>query len=125
MTAQIALHRPISEKIIRHSLNNSLMVLDHLSENLIQKGYEFIRNHQIGNYKFDFYFPESKQAIEVDSYAHEFSEIYNQDTSKVLQIHSLGIKVIKLTDHQILIDIDEVFRLLKNPNTSITTNHVV
>ncbi|KAA1244992.1 endonuclease domain-containing protein [Aquimarina sp. RZ0] len=114
MTSQIILHQPEPEKIIKHSLNNSITVIEKLHKRLITKGFHFLRNYNIDNYTFDFYCPKLKIAIDIDGYAHEFSDVYNQDMLKKLHIHSLGIVVLKFTDHQILVDIEEVFRSLKH-----------
>ena len=114
MALQIILHQPKSEKIIRYSLNNSIPVTEELHKKLVEKGFQFIRNHKIGNYTFDFYCSKLKIAIEIDGYAHEFSDVYSNDAPKKLYIQSLGITVLKFTDHQILVDIDEIFRNLKH-----------
>ncbi len=123
MIATIGIHQPKPEKVIRYALNNSISVKETLEQQLIAKGYHFLTHHRIGNYTFDFFCPHLKIAIEVDSYAHEFSDIYNLDAPKKLHIHSLGITVLRYTDHQILVDVEEIFRALKyhgKPATSAT-----
>lgn len=114
MRSQIVLHQPESEKIIKYSLNNSIPATEELSQGLTEKGFYFHRNYKISNYTFDFYCPTSKIAIEIDGYAHEFPEVYSQDAPKKLHIHSLGITVLRFTDYQILVDIEEIFRALKH-----------
>ncbi len=122
----IPLHQKVPEKVIRHSLNNTIKTVDKLDKKLSEKGYLFLRNQKIGHYNFNFYAPEYKIAIEIDGYAHEFSDIYNQDAPKKLFISSLGITVFRFTDYQILVDIDEIFRTLKNQiQTSANDCHVV
>ena len=126
MIPQILLHRPESEKTIRYSLNNSIPVKEELHRRLTQKGYYFLQDHRINNYTFDFYCPTFKIAIEIDGYAHEFSDVYNLDAPKKLHIHSLGITVLRFTDHQILVDIEEIFRALKHLiNQQNTSSYVV
>ena len=107
-----------SEHIIRHSLDNSISAIDQLNQTLNEKGFKFVRNKTISNYKFDFYCPQSKIAIEIDSYAHEFSDIHNLDAPKKFSIASLGITVLKFTDYQILTDIEEIIRTIKNQANS-------
>ncbi|SEL16133.1 Very-short-patch-repair endonuclease [Aquimarina amphilecti] len=114
MRSQILLHQPESEKIIKYSLNNSIPATEELYERLTNKGFYFLRNHKVNNYTFDFYCPALKIAIEIDGYAHEFSEVYSQDAPKKLHINSLGITVLRFTDYQILVDIEEIFRALKH-----------
>lgn len=126
MSSQIiALHQKVPEKIIRHSLNNSIEVKEHLDIKLIDKGYQFKRNQIIGRYRFDFYCPKFKIAIEVDGYAHEFSDIHNLDAPKKLFISSLGITVLRFTDHQILVDICEIFRAINTQIKSKVNSYVV
>ncbi|MFD2564173.1 endonuclease domain-containing protein [Aquimarina rubra] len=114
MASQIILHQPESEKIIRYSLNNSIPATEELYRKLIDKGFFFKRDHKINNYTFDFYSPLLKIAIEIDGYAHEFTDVYSQDAPKKLHIHSLGITVLRFTDYQILVDIEEIIRALKH-----------
>ena len=126
MRSQIVLHQPESEKIIKYSLNNSIPATEELYEGLTKKGFYFLRNHKVDNYTFDFYCPVLKIAIEIDGYAHEFSEVYSQDAPKKLHIHSLGITVLRFTDYQILVDIEEIFRALKHEiKTSYQNSYVV
>lgn len=114
------LYQKVSEKIIRHSLNNSITAVNQLHQKLIEKGFHFLRNQAIKNYKFDFYCPKSKVAIEIDGYAHEFSDIHNLDAPKKLFVSSLGITVLKFTDYQILTDIEEITRTIKNQMKTAT-----
>ncbi len=109
----ISLFQKTSENIIRHSLDNSILAIDQLNGILKEKGFHFQRNRSISNYKFDFYCSKSKVAIEIDSYAHEFSDIYNLDAPKKFTIASLGITVLKFTDYQILTDIEEITRAIR------------
>ncbi len=110
----ISIHQKVPETVIRHSLDNTIRAIDLLEIKLKEKGYQFLRNQNIGHYHFDFYAPQLRVAIEIDGYAHEFSDIYNQDAPKTLFISSLGINVLRFTDYQVLIDIDDVFRRLKH-----------
>ncbi|MBW1294410.1 DUF559 domain-containing protein [Aquimarina litoralis] len=113
MRSQILLHQPESEKTIRYSLNNSIAVREELFKRLTEKEFFFLKDYKINNYTFDFYCPTFKIAIEIDGYAHEFSDVYNLDAPKKLHIHSLGITVLRFTDYQILVDIEEIFRAIK------------
>ena len=115
MSSQIIpLYQKVSEKIIRHSLDSSITTINQLHQKLTEKGFHFLKNKAVKNYNFDFYCTTSKIAIEIDSYAHEFSDIYNLDAPKKLFISSLGITVLRFTDYQILTDIEEIIRTVKN-----------
>ncbi len=125
-TQVIPVHQKVPEKIIRHSLNNTIKAIDILHMKLKEKGYHFTKNRQIGNYHFNFYCPKLKIALEIDGYAHEFQEIHNQDAPKKLFISSLGVTVLRFTDYQILVDIDEIFRAINNLiQLSTTRSYVV
>lgn len=113
MNASIVLHRPISEKIIRYSLNNSLSAIELLHQKLADKRLHFTQNKNMANYNFDFYNKKYKIAIDIDGYAHEFSDIYSNDLPKKLYINSLGITVFRFTDYQILTDVEEILRAIK------------
>jgi len=96
-----------------HYLNNSMMIINQLENTFKEKGFQFLRNYAIENYTFDFYFPDSKIGIEIDSYAHELSDIYNLDAPKKLSIPSLGVTVLRITDYQILTDVEDIIRTIK------------
>ena len=122
----IPVYQKAPEKIIRHSLDNSIDTICLLHQKLIEKGFPFLRNQIIKNYRFDFYCSKSKLAIEIDSYAHEFSDVYNLDAPKKLFINYLGITVLRFTDYQILTDIEEIIRAIQNQiDLSTNSSYVV
>ncbi|MBP2832445.1 DUF559 domain-containing protein [Aquimarina sp. U1-2] len=115
MTTQILpLYRKKPEDRIKHTLDNTIKSTNLLATKLYQKGYEFQKNHHIDTYNFDFYCPKLKIAIEIDGYTHEFEDIYNLDATKKLYISFLDITVLRFSDYQILVDIDQVLRTIKN-----------
>lgn len=103
-----------SEKIIRHVLTNASQAISFLEHHLKAKGFTFQRDFEIDNYHFDFFNPQYNVAIEIDGYINESYDVFNTDQFKKLNIHSLGISVFRFTDYQILTDIDEVIRAIKN-----------
>ncbi|TPN85965.1 DUF559 domain-containing protein [Aquimarina algicola] len=121
----IPIHQRVSEKVIRYSLDNAQFAKDTLYQELIKKEFYFTRNESIMNYNFDFYAPKLKIAIQVDTYAHEFLDHHNIDATKKLFIASLGITVFRFTDYQILTDIEEIIRILKNQIKTTTPNYVI
>ncbi|MBQ0735115.1 endonuclease domain-containing protein [Aquimarina celericrescens] len=126
MSSQIIpLYKKVPEKVIKHSLNNTITSIDVLTTKLKEKGYHFLRNQHINRYLFNFYCPNLKIAIEIDGYAHEFKDIHNLDAPKKLYISSLGITVLRFTDYQVLVDIDEIFRAIKNQVQRATTSSYV
>ena len=103
-----------SEKIIRHVLTNASQAISFLEMHLKAKGFTFQRDYEIGNYCFDFFNSQYNIAIEIDGYINESYDVFNTDQFKKLNIHSLGITVFRFTDYQILTDIEEVIRAIKN-----------
>jgi len=125
-TQIISQHQKVPEKVIRHSLNNTIKTINILDSKLKEKGYNFLKNQQFGHYSFNFYCPKLKIALEIDGYAHEFQDILNRDAPKKLFVSSLGVTVLRFTDYQVLVDIEEIFRAIKNESQITTvTSYVV
>jgi len=55
----------------------------------------------------------------------KITSIYNQDAPKKLHIRSLGITVLRFTDYQILVDIEELIRALKHQIKTDQSTYVV
>ncbi len=72
------------------------------------KGLQFYRQKIIGNYIVDFYCPESKMVIEVDGGQHYSSEGKNKDHVRDEYMNKLGINVLRFSDRDVLIRIDDV-----------------
>jgi len=112
----ISLHKNSSESVIRHSLNNMVeakkKLWERLSHSVLLK-YDFTPNVTNEKYHFDFFSKKLNMGIQLDSYSYCFDETYNSDKIKTLNIGYKAIKVIKLTDYQVMIDMDQVVRYLK------------
>lgn len=112
----VSLHKNPSESIIKHSLNNmneaKKKLWDRLSKSGLSK-YDFMQNVTSDSYHFDFFSYKLNLGIQLDSYSYCFDETYNSDKIKTLHIAYKAIKVVKLTDYQIMIDMDQVIRYLK------------
>jgi len=112
----ISLYKNSSESVIKHSLNNMGEAKKKLWKRLLQRElseYNFIQNVTNDIYHFDFFSQKLNLGIQLDSYSYCFDETYNSDKIKTLNIAYKDIKVIKLTDYQIIIDTDQVIRHLK------------
>jgi len=73
---------------------------------------DFVRGGNINNNQFDFYSEQLNVGIVIDAYSYCYDEFYNQDDIKLFTVATPSIKVIKLTDYQILIDLDHVIRFM-------------
>ncbi len=72
------------------------------------KGYQFYRQKPIGDYIVDFYCPKAKLVIEVDGSQHFSDEMIEYDRIRDEYINSLGLKVLRFTNTDILTHIDGV-----------------
>ncbi len=112
----IAVYHNPGELKVKHSLNNvseALLVL----ENRILKSelaiFDFVLNTTKKNYHFDFFSEKLQLGIQIDGYSYCYEETENHDDMKLVTISYLGVKVLKVSDYQVLIDVDEVIRFLK------------
>ena len=71
-----------------------------------QLGVTFRRQHAVGNYIPDFCSPKAKLIIELDGSQHLEQEKYDQERTKYLE--SLGYKVIRFWNNDVMNKIEEV-----------------
>jgi len=112
----VPFYKNSSETVVKHSLNNMSEAKNILRKGLMKKGlseYNFVENVKNGTYHFDFFCHKLNLGIQLDGYSYCFDEIYNSDQIKTFNIAYKGIKVVKITDYQVIIDMDEVLRYLK------------
>lgn len=112
----VSIHKRSSESIIKHSLNNMSEAKSKLWNRLKQSEfskYDFQQNVKSGAYHFDLYSLKLNLGIQLDGYSYCFDDTYNYDKIKTLRVGYKSIKVIKLTDYQVMIDMDQVMRHLK------------
>ena len=72
------------------------------------KGYQFYRQKPIGDYIVDFYCPKAKLVIEVDGSQHFSGEVTEDDRIRDAYMNSLGLKVLRFTNTDILTHIHGV-----------------
>lgn len=65
------------------------------------------------NYLFDYYSANYKIALQVDAHTGVEEDVYNMEGIKMFKIPSLGITVLKISDYQLLTDLDEIARRLR------------
>ncbi|HXD11598.1 MAG TPA: endonuclease domain-containing protein [Anaerolineales bacterium] len=77
-----------------------------------QLGVTFRRQHAVGNYIPDFCSPKAKLIIELDGSQHLEQEAYDEDRTKYLE--SLGYKVIRFWNNDVMNNIDGVILAIMN-----------
>lgn len=82
-------------------------------------GFKFRRQHGIGIYIIDFYCPIKKLAVEVDGDSHFTNEAENNDFKRDQYLESLGIKVLRYNNKEVIRNIDGVM----NKILSILNNY--
>ena len=73
-------------------------------------GQQFRRQRPIDNYIVDFVCLHLKLVIEVDGITHTYEEVAENDKIRQLKLESLGFKVIRFTDEEVLTSISAVYR---------------
>ena len=76
-------------------------------------GFKFRRQYSVDKYILDFYCPELKLAIEVDGITHESKEQEKYDRARQNYIEKFGIKFIRITDEEVLSNLDEVLEKIE------------
>jgi len=72
------------------------------------KGYQFYRQKPIGDYIVDFFSPRAKLVIEVDGSQHFSDEMAEYDRIRDEYLGSLGLRVLRFTNTDILTHIENV-----------------
>lgn len=76
-------------------------------------GSKFRRQHPIGRYIVDFYCHDAKLVIEVDGGYHLDKLQQWVDADRTQFLESLGLKVIRFTNEQIMVDIERVVEIIR------------
>lgn len=66
------------------------------------KGYQFYRQKIVGNFIVDFYCPKANLVIEVDGGQHYSGEARERDERRDRIITSLGLRVLRFSDGDVL-----------------------
>ncbi len=72
------------------------------------KGYQFYRQKPIGDYIVDFFCPRAKLVIEVDGSQHFSDEMTEYDRIRNEYLSSLGLRVLRFTNIDVLTHIESV-----------------
>jgi len=77
-----------------------------------QLGVRFRRQYGIGPYIVDFYCPQKRLVIEVDGDSHYTSESQASDELRDEFINSLNIKILRVTNFQVMTNINGVIETI-------------
>ena len=72
------------------------------------KGYQFYRQKPIGDYIVDFFCPRAKLVVEIDGSQHFSDEMAEYDRIRDEYIRSLGLRVLRFTNTNVLTHIEGV-----------------
>lgn len=76
-------------------------------------GCKFFRQYGIGKYIVDFYCPKRKLVIEIDGNQHYLTDGIKYDEIRTSFFNSMGIKVIRFKNMEVLVEIDEVVEKIR------------
>ena len=76
-------------------------------------GFRFIRQKPIGDYIVDFYCKEVGLVIELDGISHQYNEVMDLDERKQSYLESIGLKVIRFEDEDVIRDLPNVMRVIE------------
>ena len=76
-------------------------------------GLRFIRQKPIGDFIVDFYCKEVGLVIELDGLSHQYNEVMDLDERKQSYLESIGLKVIRFEDEDVIRDLPNVMRVIE------------
>ncbi len=77
------------------------------------EGYQFYRQKPVGDYVVDFFCPRAKLVIEVDGRQHLSDEMAEYDRIRDEYMSSLGLRVLRFTNTDVLTHIDGVIKSIE------------
>jgi cyclase len=83
-------------------------------------GFKFRRQHPYSIYILDFYCHALKLVIEVDGSIHNLKEVKNNDQQRQHLLEKDGLIVLRLTNEEILTELEKVIRKIEHQIHSIT-----
>ena len=83
-------------------------------------GIKFRRQHPYAIYILDFYCHALKLVIEVDGSIHNLEEVKNNDQQRQHLLEKDGVIVLRLTNEEILTELEKVIRKIEHQIHSIT-----
>lgn len=100
----------LAQQMRRNMTRCEKILWDRIKEKKLD-GYKFRRQHPVHRYILDFYCHEKRFAIEVDGDIHKERKDYDEYRDLFLQ--SAGIRTVRVTNKEILDDIDMAIEKIK------------
>lgn len=117
----LPIHFELAKKLRNNPTEAELYLWNYLSKIEI-KGIRFKRQHPVLYYIADFYCHKVKLIIEVDGGYHNIPEQFNYDQNRDCELESLGLKVIRFANKQVMTEIEEVLTIIENEIKNRTKN---
>ena len=89
------------------------------------KGYQFYRQKPIGDYIVDFFCPRAKLVIEVDGSQHFSDEMTEYDRIRNEYLSSLGLRVLRFTNTEVLKNIAGVVESIEEKIPLIPSERIL
>jgi very-short-patch-repair endonuclease len=105
--------KPLARKKRGEMTKAEVKVWQNLLRNRQCFGYKFLRQRSISKYIVDFFCAELNLIIEIDGYSHILEETYENDVKRQHHLESLGFKVLRFSDNQVMNDFDNVQRTVE------------
>jgi very-short-patch-repair endonuclease len=109
-------NRP-EQKVIRQALRRNQTSAETILWQYLRRkevGIKFVRQHGIGNYIVDFCCRSKKLIIELDGNIHDNPEVAKNDLVREEFLKSLGYKVVRFKNFQVLDNPERVLEKIKN-----------
>lgn len=95
-------------RVLRQHMTDAERCLWRVLQNRNISGIKFRRQVPFGPYYLDFYSADAKMAIELDGGQHYTVQGKKRDAQRDAYVQSLGIKVIRYSDRDVLLHLEEV-----------------
>ena len=117
MRRKIIPYNPRLKTLARQLRNNltrtEAMLWIHL-QNKQLLGYDFDRQRPVDEYIVDFFCKDLLLAIEIDGASHDHPDAYAADLQRRQRLESLGIRLLRFTDHDVQRDPAAVARAIED-----------
>jgi len=100
-------------RVLRKNQTDAERKLWSILRNRQLTGAKFRRQFPIGKYILDFYSPEHKLGIEADGGQHYEIKGKIKDQQRSKELSTLGIRIIRFSDRDILTNLNGVFRMIQ------------
>jgi very-short-patch-repair endonuclease len=106
--------KPLARNLRNQSTKAEIRLWTHLLRNKQMLGYPFLRQRPILNYIADFFCKDLQLIIEVDGFTHQFEETTQKDEKKDMDLRNAGFYVLRLTDKEIMENINNARRIIES-----------